>query len=124
MRAAELERVLQELERITGCKSVAVAGRDGLLIVHRMASGVDPASVSAVAATAVDAATAAARSLEQGEFEQLVIKCAEGTVFAAEAGPDAVLIALYDRDADLSFSRLRLRRATQVIEEALGRPGS
>ncbi len=77
--------------------------------------------MAAIAAMVVDAAAALARDLEQGEFEQVVLRCAEGTVLAAAAGPDAVLIALYDQDADLGLSRFRLKATTRTIEETLAR---
>ncbi|TLZ64524.1 MAG: hypothetical protein E6K13_02290 [Methanobacteriota archaeon] len=119
--ADELRRVLTELSRMSGCRSVAVARRDGLAIVHRLAPGKDPVAMAELAAATVEAATRIASALEQGEFEQVVVKCAEGTIFAAEAGAEAVLVALFDRDADLSLTRFRLRAATRTIEETLGR---
>jgi len=97
-----------------------VARRDGLAIVHRVAAGHDPAALAAIGGATVDGAAGLARALEQGEFEQLIVRCAEGTILVAEAGPEAVLIALYDRDADLSLSRFRLKASTRTIEETLG----
>ena len=117
--ADELKRVLDELSRVTGARSVAIARRDGLLIVHRLAPGQDPVKMAAIAAATVDASAGFAEALEQGEFEQVVIRCAKGTVLAADAGPDAVLIALYDQGEDLSLARFRLKATAGAIEKTL-----
>src|SRR2546422_877535 len=120
VRNDELERVLSELTRLTDCRALVVARRDGLMIIHRVPAGRDPAALAAYAAATVDFALNTASSLDQGEFEQVVIKCAEGTILAAAAGPEAVLLGLYDAEADMSLARFRLKRATKVIEDALG----
>ena len=119
--ADELRRVLRELSRVTGCRSVAVARRDGLLIVHHLAPGQDPKAIAALGVEAVGAVRGIAERLEQGEFEQAFIKCSQGTILAAEAGSDAVLIALYDRDADLSLAGLRIRATTRAIDDTLAK---
>ena len=62
-----------------------------------------------------------AERLEQGEFEQGVIKCADGTILAAEAGSDAILIGLYEREADLSLAGFRIRATARVIDETLAK---
>jgi uncharacterized protein len=62
-----------------------------------------------------------AERLEQGEFEQAIIKCSEGTILAAEAGSNAVLIALYERDADLSLAGFRIRATARAIDETLAK---
>ncbi len=77
--------------------------------------------MAAIGVAAVGAVRRIAEGLEQGEFEQAVIKCAEGTILAAEAGSDAILIALYERDADLSFAGFRIRATTRAIDETMGK---
>ena len=116
----ELERVLSELTRLTDCRALVVARRDGLVVIHRVPKDRDPAALALIAASTVDFALSTAVALDQGEFEQVIIKCAEGTILAAAAGPEAVLIGLYDAEADLSLTRFRLKRATKMIEDALG----
>jgi uncharacterized protein len=119
--ADELRRVLRELSRVTGCRSVAVARRDGLLIVHHLAPDQDPTTMAAIGVATVGAVRGIVEGLEQGEFEQAIIKCSEGTILAAEAGSDAVLIALYGQDADLSLAGFRIRTTTRAIDETLAK---
>ena len=119
--ADELRRILRELSRVTGCRSVAVARRDGLLIVHHLPPGQEPEAMAAIGVAAVEAVRKIAEGLGQGEFEQAVIKCAEGTILAAEAGSDAVLIAVYEREADLSLAGFRIKATTRTIDETLAK---
>ena len=119
--ADELRRILRELSRVTGCRSVAVARRDGLLIVHHLSPGQEPEAMAAIGVAAVEAMRGIAEGLGQGEFEQAVIKCAEGTILAAEAGSDAVLIAVYEREADLSLAGFRIKATTRTIDETLAK---
>jgi predicted regulator of Ras-like GTPase activity (Roadblock/LC7/MglB family) len=77
--------------------------------------------MAAMGVSTVGAVRRIAESLKQGEFEQAIIKCAEGTILAAEAGSNAVLIALYERDADLSLAGFRIRATTRVIDETLAK---
>lgn len=77
--------------------------------------------MAALGIAIVGAVRAIAERLDQGEFEQAVIHCSEGTILAAEAGSDTVLIALYERDADLSLARFRINMTTRAIDETLAR---
>jgi predicted regulator of Ras-like GTPase activity (Roadblock/LC7/MglB family) len=91
------------------------------LIVHHLPTGQDPKTMAVMGVSTVGAVRRIAESLKQGEFEQAIIKCAEGTILAAEAGSNAVLIALYERDADLSLAAFRIRATTRVIDETLAK---
>jgi predicted regulator of Ras-like GTPase activity (Roadblock/LC7/MglB family) len=91
------------------------------LIVHHLPTGEDPKMMAALGVSTVGAVRRIAESLKQGEFEQAIIKCAQGTILAAEAGSNAVLIALYEREADLSLAAFRIRATTRVIDETLAK---
>ncbi len=77
--------------------------------------------MAAIGVATVEAVRRIAEGLGQGEFEQAVIKCAEGTILAAEAGSDAVLIAVYEREADLSLAGFRIKATTRTIDETLAK---
>ena len=116
--------VSHEHVRIAGLLGIMLAGTFALVRVSRLKI-TEPTLAFFLAGysgyLAVDFALKTAESLDQGEFEQVVIKCAEGTILAAAAGSEAVLLGLYDAEADMSLARFRLKRATKVIEDALGR---
>jgi predicted regulator of Ras-like GTPase activity (Roadblock/LC7/MglB family) len=77
--------------------------------------------MASIGVATVGAVRGIVEGLEQGEFEQAIIKCSEGTILAAEAGSDAVLIALYAQDADLSLAGFRIRTTTRAIDETLAK---
>jgi predicted regulator of Ras-like GTPase activity (Roadblock/LC7/MglB family) len=77
--------------------------------------------MAALGVSTVAAVRDIADRLEQGEFEQAIIKCSEGTILAAEAGSNAVLIALYERDADLSLAGFRIQATARSIDQTLAR---
>jgi predicted regulator of Ras-like GTPase activity (Roadblock/LC7/MglB family) len=115
----KLEAVLEQARRETRCRSVAVSRRDGLVIVHRLAPAHDPRVTAASAASLVGAAKVTATELEQGGMEQVIIGCTHGQIVAVDAGPEAVMIALYDRDSNLGLALLGLTRAAQQIAKIL-----
>jgi len=115
----ELEAVLDRVLRDTGCRAIAIARTDGLVVAHRGASWLDPRVVAAVAATMVGAAEVAAEQLGQGDIEEITIRCTQGRIIAVNAGPEAVVIALYGRDENLGLVILTLSRATEAIARLL-----
>src|SRR5438445_4799636 len=62
----ELERVLSELTRLTDCRALVVARRDGLVVIHRVPKDRDPAALAAIAASTVDFALSTTVALDQG----------------------------------------------------------
>lgn len=112
---AELDRVLRD----TTCRALAVARTDGLVLAHRGATGLDPRVVAAVAATMVGAAEVAAEQLGQGDIEEITIRCTQGRIIAVNAGPEAVVIALYGRDENLGLAILTLSRSAGAIAKLL-----
>ena len=114
-----LEEALERTKAIGRCRALAIARRDGLIIVHRLEPGLDPHLVAAMAAATVGAAEASARELRQGKVERVIIECAQGKIVTMEAGPDAILLALYDHDANLGLALHGLTQAAQRVDELL-----
>ncbi len=114
-----LEDAIGQANRVTPCRSIAVARRDGLVIVHRLEPGRNPQQAAAMAAAALGVATSVAKELGQGEVERVIIDCAEGKIVALNAGPDAILLALYERQANLGLALHGLVRTAHTIDELL-----
>ena len=114
-----LEDALGEVRRVSPCRSIALARRDGLVIVHRLEPGRDPQQAAAMAAAALGAAASVAKELGQGKVERVIIECAEGKVVALDAGPDAILLALYDHGANLGLALHGLTRTARTVDEIL-----
>jgi predicted regulator of Ras-like GTPase activity (Roadblock/LC7/MglB family) len=115
----ELEAVLDKAAQESGCRSVAIARRDGLVIVHRIALGLDPRATAALAASMVGAAEVAAQNLQQGEFQLVVVECSQGKIVAVGAGGEAIVIGVYAPDVNLGLALLGLRRASERVSGVL-----
>ena len=111
-----LEDAIEETRRVSRCRSVAIARRDGLIIVHRLEPGLDPRLAAAMAAATLGAADASAKELRRGKVERVIIECAEGKIVAMDAGPDAIILALYDRDANLGLALHGLARVAHSVD--------
>jgi predicted regulator of Ras-like GTPase activity (Roadblock/LC7/MglB family) len=114
-----LEDALDHTAQASHARSIAVARRDGLVIVHRLAPGLDPRLTAAMAAAMLGAAASAAKELRQGEIERVIVECTGGTIVAVDAGPDAIVVALYDRGANLGLALHGLARAAQSVDQML-----
>ncbi len=114
-----LEGALSQTNRIGPCRSIAVARRDGLVIVHRLEDGLDPRLTAAMAAATLGAATSAARELKQGRVQRVIVECEAGTIVALDAGPDAVLLAIYDAKTNLGLALHGLAGVAKTVDEIL-----
>jgi len=114
-----LEDTIEQAWRISRCRSIVVARRDGLVIVHRVEQGRDPNLAAAMAAATIGSAATAARELGQGTVEHVAVECSKGTTLALDAGPEAVIIALYDKDVNVELALRELARTAAAIDRIL-----
>lgn len=116
---ARLQQILELATRELGCSSIAVAGRDGLVIAHRVPRGTDPRTAAALAASILNSASDVARDLRQAEVRQVIIDSTDGRIVAMAAGTDAIVLAIYERDADLAPLQLRLDHVAETVRSIL-----
>ena len=114
-----LEYTLELTRRTSGCRSIAVTRHDGLVIVYRVEPGFDPRLAAAMAAAAYGSASSTAKELGQGRLERLVAECSEGKMIALGAGPDAVIIGLFEKNANLGLALHGLSEAAKAIGKIL-----
>jgi len=72
-----------------------------------------------MAAATVGSAASAAQELRQGTVERVIIECSAGKMIAVGAGPEAIILALYDREANLGLALHGLTQAAQAIDKIL-----
>jgi predicted regulator of Ras-like GTPase activity (Roadblock/LC7/MglB family) len=116
---SQLEELLEQARRSTHCQSIALARRDGLVIVHRLQAGIDPRLAAAMAAATVGAATSTAAELRKGKVHRVIVECDEGTIIAMDAGHDALVLGLFDKQANLGLAIHGLGRMARSIAEIL-----
>ncbi len=114
-----LEYTLELSRRTSGCRSIAVARHDGLVIVHRLELGHDPRLAAAMAVVAHGSASSTAKELGQGKLERLIAECSEGKIIVLGAGPDAVIIGLYEKNVNLGLALHGLAQTAGAIEKIL-----
>jgi len=88
-----------------------------------MAPGQDPRLAAAMAAATVGGAASAAQELRQGAVERVIIECSAGKMIAVGAGSEAIVLALYDREANLGLALHELTQAAQAIGKILEEHG-
>jgi predicted regulator of Ras-like GTPase activity (Roadblock/LC7/MglB family) len=114
-----LEHTLELTRRTSGCRSIAVTRHDGLVIVHRVEPEHDPRLAAAMAAAAYGSASSISKELGQGKLDRLVAECSEGKIIVLGAGPDAVVIGLYEKNVNLGLALHGLAQAAGEIEKIL-----
>jgi predicted regulator of Ras-like GTPase activity (Roadblock/LC7/MglB family) len=114
-----LEDALEATGRVSDCRSIAVSRRDGLVIVHRLEKGLDSRLAAAMAAATLGAAASSARELKQGKVERVIVECEFGTIVATDAGPDAIVLAIYDRETNLGLALHGLAQTAQMVDRIL-----
>lgn len=109
-------RALEAVTRVRGLRgALLVAAADGIVVAESLMEGVDGHAMAALVASLagrVRRVTAGA-GLAAPSFLQL--RAERGALLAMPAGPDLLLVALVDSDANLGLARLALMDAARVV---------
>lgn len=114
-----LETIMSDITRSEDVLAVVIARRDGLVVAASLPDDVDSRKVAAMSAAIVGTAEMAASELSQGDFQQVLVECAQGNIISLGAGREALLVVLIRRGANVGLALLRLRKAAQRIQETL-----
>ncbi len=115
----ELEEILHHLERVGDIIGSAIVRRDGLLIASGLPAEVNAKAVAAMAAAIAGTSESSARELKIGEFQQVIVNASTGQYVVLGAGPEAILIALLRKEANLGLVLLEMEKAAQKIARLL-----
>lgn len=111
----QLQRILDALEHeVPDIEGTMLASKDGLPI----ASTLDPADASRVAAMAATVLSLGTRVVETtglGTFEETVIQSANGTFIVYDAGAFAALSVVARAGANLGLVHIEARQAAEVL---------
>lgn len=107
------------LERLTGVRGVRgamlVSADDGLVVAEAAMDGVDGRAVAALAASLAKKMARATASAGLRPPELVHLRGEQGSVLAVPAGPDLLLVAVADRDANLGLARIELIGAARGL---------
>ncbi|GAB4323247.1 MAG: roadblock/LC7 domain-containing protein [Promethearchaeota archaeon] len=117
----ELRQLLRNLSaqnsEIEGATVVSV---QGLPIVAAMATDANEGIVAAMSAAIVSVGERAAEELARGKLQRILIEGDVGTFILSQAGPQAILCVLCQKDAALGMIFLTMQSAARKIEAILG----
>ena len=95
-----------------------VSTRDGLTMGAE-GTVLDPDCVGAMCSELITVCNKAATQLEQGNLEQMIIRCSQGCLFLMPAGEHAVLAIMSVPDVNLGLLIIEAQRASALIQKVL-----
>ncbi|PIE64910.1 MAG: hypothetical protein CSA26_06140 [Desulfobacterales bacterium] len=114
----EIQKVLAEFTTIEGVHTACLVGRDGFLLDSIARSGIDAEMIGAIASSGFGSAESVGTQLGQGELDMIMLEYAAGPVLFAPVGNEAFLVIVADRDTNLGWIRITIKKNSKVIEKA------
>lgn len=121
---ALIEAAIADLRRLPDILAVAVARRDGIVILHDLPNGVDPKKAAAMTAAIVGTSEMASREVGNGRFLQSIVDGEEGKMLSTGAGDEALLVTLVRPEANMGLVLLGVERTARRVGEILAGAGS
>jgi len=119
-RLDKINRILRSLQtgspESEGC---ALISGDGLLIGSALPQHLDQARVGGMSATLLSLGQRAARELERGDVEEVLVRGKHGYAVMISAGPEMVLLMLTSEKAMLGLVFLDIRRAAKELADVI-----
>lgn len=115
-----LSKILSDLKNIGEIQASAIFSNDGLIMVSDTKSCDFGAEIiGAMVAMTIRSAERAARNLNKGEMEHLLLRTTEGNIFSMKAGPNAILTVLTELSGNEGLLILKMKDACKKIEKIL-----
>ncbi len=95
-----------------------ISTADGLTM-SAVGTVLDPDQVGAMCTELIAVCHKAAKELEQGDLQQMILRCSEGCMFLMPAGDHAVLAIMSIPDVNLGLLMLEAKRAATLIQHLL-----
>jgi len=95
-----------------------ISTADGLTM-SAVGTVLDPDQVGAMCTELITVCNKAAKELEQGDLQQMILRCTEGCMFLMPAGEHAVLAIMSVPDVNLGLLVLEAQRAASLIQKVL-----
>lgn len=95
-----------------------ISTSDGLTM-SAVGTVLDPDQVGAMCTELMTVCNKAAKELEQGNLEQMILRCSDGCMFLMPAGDQAVLALMSVPDVNLGLLMLEAQRTATLIQKML-----
>lgn len=114
----DIQKILAEFTNIEGVHTACLVGRDGFLLDSIARSGIDAEMIGAIASSGFGSAESMGNQLGQGDLNMTMLEYTEGPVMFAPVGSEAFLVIVADKDTNLGWIRLTIKKNSKVIEKA------
>ncbi len=114
----DIQKILAEFTNIEGVHTACLVGRDGFLLDNIARSGIDAEMIGAIASSGFGSAESMGNQLGQGDLNMTMLEYTEGPVMFAPVGSEAFLVIVADKDTNLGWIRLTIKKNSKVIEKA------
>ncbi len=106
---SEAEAALEQVTQVPGVRgSLLISGTDGLVVAERLMDGVDGRAVAALAASLVQRLDRATNRAGMRAPTFVHLRGNSGSVLAAPARSDLVLVAVAGVEANLGLARVQM----------------
>lgn len=113
----EIETILSEFTSIEGVHTACLVGRDGFILNHIARQSVDPEMIGAIASSGFGSAYSMGGQLGQGNLTMTMIEYENGPVMFAPVGTEAFLVIVADKETNLGWVRLSIKKNSKTIAE-------
>lgn len=113
----EIQKILAEFTNIDGVHTACLVGRDGFLLDSLARTGIDAEMIGAIASSGFGSAETMGTQLEQGELNMTMLEYTEGPVMFAPVGTEAFLVIVADKDTNLGWIRIAIKKNAAKIEK-------
>lgn len=114
-----LHNILEDMN--SECRDIQLSmltTTDGLTMTA-VGTVLDPDQVGAMCTELISVCHKATEQLEQGELEQMILRCSKGCMFLMPAGEFAVLAIMSMPDVNLGLLMLEAQRSATLIQKLL-----
>ena len=113
-----IQKILAEFTNIDGVHTACLVGRDGFLLDNIARSGIDAEMIGAIASSGFGSAESMGNQLGQGDLNLTMLEYTDGPVMFAPVGSEAFLVIVADKDTNLGWIRLTIKKNSKMIEQA------
>lgn len=114
----DIQRILAEFTNIEGVHTACLVGRDGFLLDSLARAGIDAEMIGAIASSGFGSAESMGNQLGQGDLNMTMFEYGNGPVMFAPVGSEAFLVIVADKDTNLGWIRIAIKKNSKKIAEA------
>ena len=112
-----IQKILAEFTNIEGVHTACLVGRDGFLLDYLARAGIDAEMIGAIASSGFGSAESMGNQLGQGELSMTMLEYNNGPVLFAPVGEEAFLVIVADKDTNLGWIRIAIKKNSKKIQE-------